>query len=188
MAIAVAETTVAVPLEGGDELYAKYFAEVTLDVVEEETFKKRTFEEPGPRYVHLRRSAIGTVTVPPHVEENKSGEINNQVWTGHPKVDRTLFIMDRRAEHQHRDTKSVATQKNIPMLRGNLGKKNFGTKLGHEPFLHSHRSARMNGPLRPPFATLPPTHMDTMVTTPRVRGKNPNCVSKLKRPDWQTDP
>eukprot|EP00440_Ansanella_granifera_P012451 gb/GFBE01013533.1/.p1 GENE.gb/GFBE01013533.1/~~gb/GFBE01013533.1/.p1 ORF type:complete len:159 (+),score=40.66 gb/GFBE01013533.1/:1-477(+) len=158
----MASAALAIPVEGGDELFAKYFAEITLDVVEEETFRKRTLEEPGPRYVHLRRSAIGTVTVPPHIEENKPGQMNNQVWTGHPKVDRTMFIMDRRLEHQQRDVKTVACQKNIPMLRGTLGRKNFGTKMGAEPFAESHRAKRMNGPKRPPLATLPATYMDKM--------------------------
>eukprot|EP00931_Biecheleriopsis_adriatica_P092018 TRINITY_DN65858_c0_g1_i1.p1 TRINITY_DN65858_c0_g1~~TRINITY_DN65858_c0_g1_i1.p1 ORF type:complete len:156 (-),score=24.27 TRINITY_DN65858_c0_g1_i1:94-561(-) len=152
----------SIPSSGGDEYYAKYFAEITLDIVEEEMFRKRTLEEPGPRYVHLRRSDIGTVTIPPHISENKPGMINDQEWTGHPKVDRTLFIKDRQLENQQRDQKSIATQKNIPMLRGSLGKKNFGTKLGNEPLLASHRSARMNGPKRPPLATLPATYMDKM--------------------------
>mmetsp|Transcript_50333 Transcript_50333/g.81602 ORF Transcript_50333/g.81602 Transcript_50333/m.81602 type:complete len:167 (-) Transcript_50333:135-635(-) len=159
---AVGAVAIPIPLEGGDELYAKYFAEVTLDIVEEENFKKRRLQESGPRQVHLRRSAIGTVTVPPHVEENPAGQLCMQGWTGHPKVDRTLFIMDRRAELQLRDKRNVSSMRNVPMLRGAIGRKNFGQKLGAEPFAESHRSARMNGPRRDPLATLPPTYMDKM--------------------------
>eukprot|EP00930_Biecheleria_cincta_P015717 TRINITY_DN13009_c0_g1_i1.p1 TRINITY_DN13009_c0_g1~~TRINITY_DN13009_c0_g1_i1.p1 ORF type:complete len:181 (+),score=38.82 TRINITY_DN13009_c0_g1_i1:67-543(+) len=152
----------AIPPEGGDELVAKYFAEITLDVVEQSLFRKRCMEEPGPRFVHLRRTAVGVVTVPPHIEENKPGKEPGQVWTGHPKVDRTMFIMDRRLELQRRQVKEISGQKNIPMLRGILGKKNFGTKMTSEPLMESHRSARMNSSKRPPFATLPPIHMDIM--------------------------
>eukprot|EP00933_Yihiella_yeosuensis_P050155 TRINITY_DN4791_c0_g1_i1.p1 TRINITY_DN4791_c0_g1~~TRINITY_DN4791_c0_g1_i1.p1 ORF type:complete len:159 (+),score=35.04 TRINITY_DN4791_c0_g1_i1:123-599(+) len=153
---------VEIPLAGGDDLFAKYFAEVTLDCVEEEIFRKRCLEEAGPRYVHLRRSAIGTVTVPPHVEGNKPEQACTQDWTGHPKVDRTLFIMDRRAEHQQKQTNNIATQKQVPLLRSAVGNKHFGTKLRPEPFTDTHRAKRMNGPKRPPYATLPPTYMDVM--------------------------
>ena len=46
------------PRPAGDELFATYFAEITLDVVEEQMFLKRAMEEPGPRYVHVQLSAI----------------------------------------------------------------------------------------------------------------------------------
>ncbi|CAE7375059.1 unnamed protein product [Symbiodinium necroappetens] len=155
------ERAVAIPSQGGDELFAKYFAEITLDVVEEHTFLKRAMEEPGPRYVHLRRSSIGTVTVPPHIEENQPGKLVSQVWTGHPKVDRTLFIMDRRAENRLREVKAVGTQKSIPMLRGvACSKKNYGARLGPEPFGDSFRAKYLNSQKKSPVATAPPTLMD----------------------------
>eukprot|EP00933_Yihiella_yeosuensis_P050156 TRINITY_DN4791_c0_g2_i1.p1 TRINITY_DN4791_c0_g2~~TRINITY_DN4791_c0_g2_i1.p1 ORF type:complete len:158 (+),score=27.43 TRINITY_DN4791_c0_g2_i1:45-518(+) len=157
----MAGNAVAIPLQGGDHLFANYFAEITLDIVEEEIFRKRCLEEAGPRYVHLRRSAIG-VTVPPHVEDNTSGQICTQDWTGHPKVDRTLFIMDRRAENQQRQTRGIVMQKNVPLLRSAVGNKNLGTKLSPEPFTESHRAKRMNGPKPAPLSTLPPTYMDKM--------------------------
>ncbi|CAJ1343719.1 unnamed protein product [Effrenium voratum] len=146
----MASSAVAIP-EGGDELFAKYFSEITLDIIEEQTFLKRAMEEPGPRYVHLRRSSIGTVTIPPHIEENCQGEFN-QVWTGHPKVDRTLFILDRRAENRLRDVKSIGNQRNIPMLRGvACSKKNYGARLGNEPLGDSFRAKYMNGVKKPPL-------------------------------------
>mmetsp|Transcript_51951 Transcript_51951/g.97179 ORF Transcript_51951/g.97179 Transcript_51951/m.97179 type:complete len:162 (-) Transcript_51951:177-662(-) len=159
----MAKTAVA-QTEGGDELFAKYFAEITLDIVEEQTFLKRALEDPGPRYVHLRRTSIGTVTIPPHIEENRPGSFKGQVWTGHPKVDRTLFIMDRRAENRLREVKTVGTQKNIPMLRGvAASKKNYGTKLGPEPFGDSFRAKYLNSAKKKyPVATAPPSLMDTM--------------------------
>ncbi|CAL1142608.1 unnamed protein product [Cladocopium goreaui] len=120
-------------------------------------------EEPGPRYVHLRRSSIGTVTIPPHIQENSSGEFNKQVWTGHPKVDRTLFIMDRQAEHRLRDVKSVGSQKNAPMLRGvACSKKNYGSRIGPEPFGDSFRAKYLNGVKKHPVATAPTSLMDTI--------------------------
>eukprot|EP00913_Durusdinium_trenchii_P006475 g6086.t1 len=118
--------------EGGDELFAKYFAELTLDVIEEQTFLKRAMEEPGPRYV----------------------------WTGHPKVDRTLFIMDRQAEHRLRDLKSIGCQKNVPMLRGVAAKKNYGSRAGPEPFGDSFRAKYLNGAKKHPVATAPASLMD----------------------------
>ncbi|CAE7457803.1 unnamed protein product [Symbiodinium pilosum] len=121
-------------------------------------------EEPGPRYVHLRRSSIGTVTVPPHIEENQPGRELAQMWTGHPKVDRTLFILDRRAEQRLREVKAVGTQKNVPMLRGVArSMKNYGTRLGPEPFGDSFRAKYLNSQKKFPVSTAPPSLMDKMV-------------------------
>mmetsp|Transcript_64003 Transcript_64003/g.177579 ORF Transcript_64003/g.177579 Transcript_64003/m.177579 type:complete len:184 (-) Transcript_64003:120-671(-) len=151
------------PPGGADELFAKYFAEITLDVVEEQHFQKRLAEEAGPRYVHLRLNALGQVSIPPHVEENASGEMGRQLWTRHPKVDRTMFIMDRRLEGQDRSVRDLGAQRHVPALRASsLSKKNFGQKHGPRPLDDSFRSTVLNRSQKDPVATVPTGHMDTL--------------------------
>mmetsp|Transcript_65255 Transcript_65255/g.103400 ORF Transcript_65255/g.103400 Transcript_65255/m.103400 type:complete len:197 (+) Transcript_65255:45-635(+) len=140
------------PWGGADEVFAKYFAEVTLDVVEEQTFQKRFAEEVGPRLVHLRKNAMGEPTIPPHVEENPPGQMVCQLWTGHPKVDRSMFIMDRTLEMQTRIVRDMGSQKHVPCLRASLDRKNFGRKPGPKPFTDSFRSIVLNSSRRPPHS------------------------------------
>eukprot|EP00927_Polykrikos_kofoidii_P078880 TRINITY_DN7567_c0_g2_i1.p1 TRINITY_DN7567_c0_g2~~TRINITY_DN7567_c0_g2_i1.p1 ORF type:complete len:197 (-),score=6.95 TRINITY_DN7567_c0_g2_i1:266-856(-) len=109
-----------VPRGGADELYAKYFSEVYLDTVEEQTFKRRVIEEVGPRLVHLRLNAIGKVAIPAHIEENPAGEPPRQLWTGHAKVDRNLFVMDREHEIHSRRVKYLRVPRMVPALRMRL--------------------------------------------------------------------
>lgn len=151
-----------VPWGGADESFAKYFAEVTLDVVEEQTYKKRVAEEVGPRLVHLRQNALGEATVPPHIEENRQGQMVQQKWTGHPKVDRTMFILDRQLESQQRVTKELGSQKHVPCLRARLERKNYGRKPGPTPFGDSFRSIVLNSSKKSP---IPVSHMDTLPDT-----------------------
>mmetsp|Transcript_106370 Transcript_106370/g.343122 ORF Transcript_106370/g.343122 Transcript_106370/m.343122 type:complete len:200 (+) Transcript_106370:95-694(+) len=158
-----AELERTVPRGGADELFAKYFAEIALDVVEEQTFRKRVAEEVGPRCVHLRLNAIGQVSLPPHIEENGPGEACCQLWTGHPKVDRNLFIQDRRIESKDRSTRELGTQRHVPALRASsVSKKNFGQKMGPRPFDDSFRSTILNRSKKEPVATQPVGHMDTL--------------------------
>merc|ERR1719343_1900565 len=89
-----------IPLNGCDEKFVKCFAQVSLDVDEEIPFQRRLETEPGPRLVHLRQSAIGQVTIPPHVQQNEQGIMGYQSWTKNPVVDRTMYIMDRKLELQ----------------------------------------------------------------------------------------
>eukprot|EP00929_Paragymnodinium_shiwhaense_P016790 TRINITY_DN125421_c0_g1_i1.p2 TRINITY_DN125421_c0_g1~~TRINITY_DN125421_c0_g1_i1.p2 ORF type:complete len:196 (-),score=28.24 TRINITY_DN125421_c0_g1_i1:89-625(-) len=141
-----------VPRGGADDLYGRYFAEVTLDVVEEQTFQRRTLEEVGPRHVHLRQNSLGEVTIPPHLEENLHGYMTQQLWTGNPKVDRTLFIRDRQLEAHARCLKDLALQRHVPALRSSsLARKNFGSKLGPRPFDDSFRSIVLNSARRAPL-------------------------------------
>mmetsp|Transcript_16978 Transcript_16978/g.35976 ORF Transcript_16978/g.35976 Transcript_16978/m.35976 type:complete len:182 (-) Transcript_16978:56-601(-) len=149
-----------IPAGGADEHFAKYFAEVTLDVVEEQHFKKRQSEEVGPRHVHLRLNAIGQVAFPPHIEENRNGEIGCQLWTGHAKVDRTMFIMDRRTEGTNRTRGDLGTQRHVPALRGSCERKNFGKKPGPMPFSDSFRATVLNKSKKLPYSTAPQSHMD----------------------------
>mmetsp|Transcript_63259 Transcript_63259/g.206411 ORF Transcript_63259/g.206411 Transcript_63259/m.206411 type:complete len:186 (+) Transcript_63259:93-650(+) len=132
------------PLGGADELFAKYFSEVTLDVVEEQIFQKRCVEEAGPRLVHLRQNSIGQVTIPPHIEPNEHCIMGYQSWTKHPKVDRTMFIMDRRLEMQGRGRADLAAQRHVPALRAFVERKNFGNKSGPRPLQDSFRAGIMN--------------------------------------------
>lgn len=153
----------SIPPGGADDRFAKYFAEITLDVVEEQTFQKRLQQETGPRCVHLRLNAIGQVAVPPHVEENARGEMCRQLWTGHPKVDRTMFILDRRLETQDRSVRDLGTQRHVPALRSSsISRKNYGQKPGPSPFEHSFRSGILNRPKKQPYSTVPRDHMDIL--------------------------
>lgn len=79
------------------EDYSKGFGEVTLDVEAEALFTKRMREEPGPRYVRLRRNAAGLLTMPPHITATPEDGMR-QPWTGNDRVDRNLFAMDRAVE------------------------------------------------------------------------------------------
>jgi hypothetical protein len=79
------------------EDYSKGFGEVTLDVEAEALFTKRMREEPGPRYVRLRRNAAGLLTMPPHITVTPEDGMR-QPWTGNDRVDRNLFAMDRAIE------------------------------------------------------------------------------------------
>eukprot|EP00747_Dinoflagellata_sp_TGD_P163794 gnl/TRDRNA2_/TRDRNA2_182868_c0_seq1.p1 gnl/TRDRNA2_/TRDRNA2_182868_c0~~gnl/TRDRNA2_/TRDRNA2_182868_c0_seq1.p1 ORF type:complete len:214 (-),score=34.78 gnl/TRDRNA2_/TRDRNA2_182868_c0_seq1:125-670(-) len=146
-----------------DDLFARYFSEVTLDAVEEQTFRKRYTEEVGPRHVHLRQNALGEVTLPPHIEENQSGDMVKQMWSGHPKVDRSMFIMDRINEGQARMLRDLHVQRHVPALRAAhdpaLCKKNFGAKSGPAPLKESFRSIVLNSPRRPPAQK---TYIDRM--------------------------
>lgn len=139
----------SVPRGGADELYAKYFAEVTLDVVEEQNFQLRYQDELGPRRVALRKNALGEVTVPPHIDQNAPTEMGCQLWTGHPKVDRTLFSMDRNLENQNQVVQHLGSQRNVPALRAmHSARKNHGSKQGPRPFQDSFRSMVLNRPKR----------------------------------------
>eukprot|EP00927_Polykrikos_kofoidii_P056679 TRINITY_DN50764_c0_g1_i1.p1 TRINITY_DN50764_c0_g1~~TRINITY_DN50764_c0_g1_i1.p1 ORF type:complete len:188 (-),score=33.07 TRINITY_DN50764_c0_g1_i1:247-744(-) len=144
----------SLPRGGADEMYAKYFSEVTLDVCEEQIFKLRTMEEAGPRHVHLRRNQLGEVTIPPHVEENESGNMTQQLWTGHPKVDKTLFSKDRALESNLRGLRDMVHQRHVPALRASLERKNFGTKPGPRPFSSSFRAGIMNRNRKSPLPLL----------------------------------
>merc|ERR1711971_325610 len=84
------------------ECFGQHFAEVTLDTVEEDCFQRRYREEIGPRYCRLRPDSKGEPTVPPHIEENQRGSACRQLWVGQSKVDRTLFVMDRKIERRGR--------------------------------------------------------------------------------------
>jgi hypothetical protein len=147
------------PWGGTDEVFAKHFAEVTLDIVEEQTYQKRIIEEVGPRLVHLRRNALGEATIPPHIEENAPGEMVRQLWTRHPKVDRSMFIMDRALESQTRTIRDMGSQKHVPCLRASLCRKNFGRKPGPKPFADSFRSIVLNSSKKSP---MPLQYIDKM--------------------------
>lgn len=79
------------------EDYSQGFGEVALDLDAEALFTKRTREEPGPRYVRLRRNAAGLLTMPPHITVTPEDGMR-QPWTGNDRVDRNLFAMDRAIE------------------------------------------------------------------------------------------
>jgi len=149
------------PLGGADDLFAKFFAEVTLDAVEEQSFKRRLQDEVGPRYVHLRLNDNRTVSMPPHVEDNSPGMMGCQLWTGHPKVDRTMFIMDRSKEQNNKCTGDLAAQRNVPALRASsLQRKNFGRKHGPRGLDDSFRARVLNRPKKEPISTAPRSAMD----------------------------
>mmetsp|Transcript_13034 Transcript_13034/g.23974 ORF Transcript_13034/g.23974 Transcript_13034/m.23974 type:complete len:206 (+) Transcript_13034:64-681(+) len=154
-----------IPEGGIDENFAQFFAEVTLDCIEEQLFNKRINVEVGPRLVHLRRNALEQVTIPPHIEENKLGRSYEQKWTGHPKVDKSLFMQDRVLEYANTTTRNIAMEKSAPALRAAArdNKKNFGTKPGPTPFGDSYRASLLNRPRKAPaigspLDTLPMTH------------------------------
>mmetsp|Transcript_82951 Transcript_82951/g.173686 ORF Transcript_82951/g.173686 Transcript_82951/m.173686 type:complete len:175 (-) Transcript_82951:105-629(-) len=150
LAIVSSPLSRTLPSGATDESYAKYFAELTLDVVEEQIFQKRMQEESGPRLVHLRQNAIGQVTIPPHVEQNGVSTARAQTWTNHPKVDRTMFIMDRRLEMQGRGRQDLASQRHVPALRAFDMRKNFGSKSGPRPFQDSFRAGILNSSKKVP--------------------------------------
>lgn len=143
------------PRGGTDESFARYFAEITLDVVEEQTFQKRLDEEVGPRHVHLRQNALGEVTIPPHIEENHPGEQGCQMWTENLKVNRSMFILDRRLESHVRTLKDTAAQRHVPMLRAAPGRKNFGVKSGPQPLNDSFRATVLNKARKSPLDRSP---------------------------------
>mmetsp|Transcript_61789 Transcript_61789/g.133911 ORF Transcript_61789/g.133911 Transcript_61789/m.133911 type:complete len:174 (+) Transcript_61789:31-552(+) len=140
-----------VPRGGASDHFAHYFSEVTLDVVEEATFKKRRQEEAGPRLVHLRQNCVGEITIPPHIELNVNRAMGCQLWTGHPKVDRSLYIIDRQHESLRKTTAELVFQKQVPALRSSFDRKNFGTKLGSRPLADSFRAGILNSSRRTPL-------------------------------------
>lgn len=115
-------------------------------MVEEQTFQLRYQDELGPRRVALRKNALGEVTVPPHIEQNAGSEMGCQLWTGHPKVDRTLFSMDRNLETASKTTRDLGSQRNVPALRAmHSARRNFGSKQSSRPLQDSFRSMVLNG-------------------------------------------
>jgi len=172
-----------VPEQGTEHRYAKHFAEVTLDVVEEQTFRKRREEEVGPRNVHLRLNALGYVMIPPHIEENGPGEMMIQRWTGHPKVDRSLFIVDHQIESSVRATKDISSQRHIPALRAVAGKKNFGAKPGPAPFDNSFRSTVLNKNRQTVFTKFGRGAMDALPLT--CEGENVQPVKLNLACKWR---
>eukprot|EP00971_Amphidinium_carterae_P133007 2633672-Amphidinium_carterae.1 len=153
-----------IPEGGIDENFAQYFAEVTLDCIEEQLFNKRISAEVGPRLVHLRQTVLEQVTIPPHIEENKLGRSYEQKWTGHPKVDKCLFMQDRALEYANGTTRNIAMEKSAPALRAAArdSKKNFGTKPGPTPFGDSFRATLLNRPRKEPSMGSP---LDALPTT-----------------------
>jgi len=99
------------------EDYSKGFSEVTLDLEAEALFTKRMREEPGPRYVRLRRNAAGLLTMPPHITVTPEDGMR-QPWTGNDRVDRNLFAMDRAIE--------VRQSGSRVMSRAHVGRKPAG--------------------------------------------------------------
>eukprot|EP00746_Dinoflagellata_sp_MGD_P161263 gnl/MRDRNA2_/MRDRNA2_88343_c0_seq1.p1 gnl/MRDRNA2_/MRDRNA2_88343_c0~~gnl/MRDRNA2_/MRDRNA2_88343_c0_seq1.p1 ORF type:complete len:174 (+),score=36.82 gnl/MRDRNA2_/MRDRNA2_88343_c0_seq1:119-640(+) len=142
-----------------DDAFAKFFSEVTLDVVEENSFRKRQEEEVGPRHVHLRTNAVGEITVPPHLVENPPGEHYCQAWTGHEKVDRNMFILDRVYEGTERQLKNLVSQRDVPVLTARLGKQPIGKRTDVSGYGESFRANVLNAKKKDPIAL---NHMDNM--------------------------
>merc|ERR1712118_170082 len=123
------------------DAFANHFSEVHLDNVEENNFNLKRQQEAGPRFVHLRTNAVGQITVPPHVVENPKGKYHLQAWTGHEKVDRNLFLLDRTYEATERQLQNVVTQRDVPVLTSRLGKQPLGKKTDVHHYGSSFRAA-----------------------------------------------